>query len=294
MELTTGVTLDPEIDRADVCLERWHGRGDRMRLNTKRLGEKRLQNVWVSERKFAGCCKIETRKRPPVPPVFMRLTGQHLNGARLGFSEVACRIRFRQVDFYSDLTMANPSVQGERQEARIGNEAQIRSWFELSRSRLGSSEKLGSKARGRILQLVCTAQSMWSEVTEAYDIVDRWRRRATAFQLNQTAVGRRRLTDASLTEERASFELTIDTGFPRRRGAEPLRLGCRRLNHAGLRLSVQRAHPLRLGRMALNQSGPRLAQPELRWRFRQRDLIDSAQAGFEAAANQFLITQWPS
>ena len=52
--MTCGSTLDPEIERADVCLERWHGRGDRMRLNTKRLGEKRLQNVWVSERKFAG------------------------------------------------------------------------------------------------------------------------------------------------------------------------------------------------------------------------------------------------
>ena len=135
---------------------------------------------------------------------------------------------------------------------------------------------------------------MWSEVTEAYDIVDRWRRRGTAFQLNQTAMSRRRLTDASLTEERASFELTVDTGYPRRRGAEPLRLGSRRLNHAGLRLSVQRTHPLRLGRMALNQSGPRLAQPELRWRYRQKDLISAEPFGFESAANQFLITQWPS
>ena len=294
MELTTGVTLDPEIDRADVCLERWHGRGDRMRLNTKRLGEKRLQNVWVSERKFAGCCKIETRKRPPVPPVFMRLAGQNLNVARLGFSEVACRIRFRQKDFYSDLTMADPSVPGERQEVRYDSQAQIRSWFELSRSRLGSRAALGAKARGRILQLVCTAHAMWSEVTEVYDIVDRWRRRGTAFQLNQTTMGRRRLTDASLTEERASFELTVNTGFPRRRGAEPLRLGCRRLNHAGLRLSVQRAHPLRLGQMALNQSGPRLAQPELRWRIRQKDLISAEPFGFEAAANQLRITQWPS
>ena len=293
LELTTGVTLDPEIDRADVCLERWHGRGNRMRLNTRKLGEKRLQNVWVSERKFAGCCKIETRKRPPVLPVFMRLTGQNLNGARLNNAEVACRIRFRQVDFYSDLTMADPSALGERQESRIGSQAQIRSWFELSRSRLGSPEKLGGKSRGRVLQLVCTAQAMWSEVSAAYDIVDRWRQRGTSFHLNQSPVGGSRLTDATLTEARASFELTVNTGFPRRRGAEPLRLGHRRLNHAGLRMSVQRAHPLRLGRMSLNQPGPRLAQPELRWRYRQRDLTTADQLSFESAVNQLRVTQWP-
>ena len=294
LELTTGVTLEQEIDRADVRLERWHGRGDRMRLNTRRLGEKRLQNVWVSEHKFAGCCKTQTRKRPPVPPVSMRLAGQNLNGARLSGAEAACRICFRQVDFYTALEQDAPAAAGERQELSYDSALQPRAWFELSRSRLGSREKLGGKARGRVQQLVAAAHAMWSEVSAAFDIVDRWRRRGAAFHLNQNAMCRSRLTDVTLTEARASFELTVNTGFPRRREAEPLRLGRHRLNHAGLRLSVQRTHPLRLGRMALNQSGPRLAQPELRWRYRQRDLLDSAQAGFEAAANRLLVTQWPA
>ena len=292
-ELTTGATLDPEIDRADVCLARWHGRGDRMRLGTKRLGDKRLQNTWESERKLIGCCKVETRKRPPVPPVFMHLAGQNLNKARLNFAEVICRICFRQKDFYSDLPLEDPTPLGQHQDVHYVEKAQSHSWFTLSRSRLGSGDTLSGKARGRTLFLICVAKDAWAETTAAYDIVDRWRRRGPAFTLGRNALGLRALTDASLTEERASFELTVDTGFPRRRGAEPLRLGQRRLNHAGLRLSVQRTRPLRLGRMALNQSGPRLAEPELRWRFRQKDLTSSQPAVFEAAANRLCITQWP-
>jgi phage tail-like protein len=131
LELHTGVTLDPEIERADVCLERWHGRGNRMRLNTRRLGVKRLQNVWVSERKFAGCCKIETRKRPPVPPVFMRLAAPNLNGARLNNAEVACRIRFRQVDFYSELAQELPASLGKQIHCTEGY-PELTSGFECS------------------------------------------------------------------------------------------------------------------------------------------------------------------
>jgi hypothetical protein len=224
----------------------------------------------------------------------MHLAGQNLNKARLNFAEVICRICFRQKDFYSDLLLEDPSPLGQLSDVRRTSESQPCSWFRLSRSRIGSGHMLSGKARGRTLFLICVAKEVWAETTAAYDIVDRWRRRGPAFALNRNALGLRALTDANLTEERASFELTVDTGYPRRRSAEPLRLGRRRLNHAGLRLSVKRTHPLRLGRMALNQSGPRLAQPELRWRFRQKDLIAGEPAGFEAVANRLLITQWPN
>ena len=181
LELTTGSTLDPEIDRGDSCIARWHGRGDRMRLNKRPLGEKRLQNVWVSERKFAGCCKIETRKRPPVSPIYLHLAGQNLNASRLNFAEVICRIRFRQKDFLSDLLLEDPTSLGQRQEMQYGEEIQPRSGLRLSKSRLGMGDTISGQARGRIMMLISMVQDAWSEVSGAWDIVDRWQRRGPAL-----------------------------------------------------------------------------------------------------------------
>jgi len=88
--------------------------------------------------------------------------------------------------------------------------------------------------------------------------------------------------------------MDVDTGIPRRRRVETLLLNRRRLNHTGLLLSVDRTRPMRLGSMPLNGSGFRRSKPCLRWRFRQRDDHAQATAGFEAAANQYTVTQWPA
>ena len=122
------------------------------------------------------------------------------------------------------------------------------------------------------MQWASLAQSAQFEVTEAFDLVNRWRRRGPVFLLNRNALGARSLTDANITEERASFELSVNTGLDLRRMTRPLRLSC----------------------AALNQAGPRWAEPDLRWRYRQKDLIAMESACFEAAANQLRITQWPS
>ena len=110
LERHSGVTLEPEIERSEVIITRWQGRGDRLRLNTKRLGEERLPNVWVSEVNFAGSCRIETRWRPPCTQLLMRLTAEPLNTARLNYAQDDCRIRFRQVDFYSELMPDAPGT----------------------------------------------------------------------------------------------------------------------------------------------------------------------------------------
>jgi len=51
---------------------------------------------------------------------------------------------------------------------------------------------------------------------------------------------------------------------------------------------------MRLGLMPLNAAGFRVSKPCLRWRFRQKDEHAEVQAGFEAAANQYTVTQWPT
>jgi hypothetical protein len=147
---------------------------------------------------------------------------------------------------------------------------------------------------GRHLFITAYADAQWSEVSGAWDVVDRWRARRPGFSLNNKALNLAELTDAYVTEARASFEMDVDTGIPRRRRVETLLLNRRRLNHTGLLLSVDRTRPMRLGSMPLNASGFRKSKPCLRWRYRQRDDHAQTTAGFEAAANQYTVTQWPT
>ena len=100
--VTAGATLLHEVERAGVCIRRWHGRSPRFRLNGSTLNGEQLPNVWVSERKLAICCEIETRPRPTPAPTFIRLAGQDLNQARLNCSAPACRAGFRQKDDYAE------------------------------------------------------------------------------------------------------------------------------------------------------------------------------------------------
>ncbi len=100
--VTSGATLLHEVERAGVSIRRWHGRKPRFRLNGSALNDEQLPNAWVSQRKLALCCVVETRPRPIPAPTFIRLTGQDLNRARLNRSAPACRVGFRQKDDYAE------------------------------------------------------------------------------------------------------------------------------------------------------------------------------------------------
>ena len=100
--VTAGATLLHEVERAGVCIRRWHGRNPRFRLNGSALNGEQLPNVWVSERRLALCCRIETRPQPTPAAPFIRLAGQDLNRARLNRSAPACTVQFRQKDDYAE------------------------------------------------------------------------------------------------------------------------------------------------------------------------------------------------
>ena len=100
--VTAGATLLHEVERAGVSIRRWHGRNPRFQLNASALNGEQLPNVWVSERKLALCCVIETRFRPAPAAAFTRLAGQNLNHARLNRSAPACTFGFRQKDDYAE------------------------------------------------------------------------------------------------------------------------------------------------------------------------------------------------
>jgi len=292
--ITDGTTLMQDIERAAVCVSRWHGRSPRFRLNTGNLNIERLPNLWVSERRASFCCEIETK--PAVEPgvSFIRLAGQNLNRSRLSRSAQSCRIKFRQKDMLSEAVQDAPDLAGDRRTHRYGKRSRLSHWFRVGHSRLGRDDKVSGAAVGRHLFITAYADSQWSEVSGAWDIVDRWRARRPGFTLNNKALNVAELTDAYVTEARASFEMDVDTGIPRRRRVETLLLNRRRLNHTGLLLSVDRTRPMRLGSMPLNASGFRKSKPCLRWRYRQRDDHAEATTGFEAAANQYTVTQWPA
>jgi len=292
--ITDGTTLLQDIERAGVCLSRWHGRTLRFRLNSVPLNSDRLPNLWISERKFAVCCGVDTKPTPDTTTPVVRLAGQDLNRSRLNQSAPACKIKFRQKDLLSEALHSESENQGNRRTHRYGRRSRLSHWFRVGHSRVNGMDKVSGAAAGRHLFITAYAHADWSEVSGAWDVVDRWRARRPGFSLNSRALNSTEITDAYITEARASFELTVDTGIPRRRRVETLLLNNRRLNHTGLRLSVDRTRPMRLGLMPLNGSGFRLSEPCLRWRFRQKDDHAEVQAGIDAAANQYTVTQWPA
>jgi len=294
LQLNSGTTLWPDYDYASVCFASWHGRGDRMRLNRKALNSRMLTNCWESERKYGVCCEVQARRQPPERPVPMILNRSDLGAALLNHANIPCRVRFKQKDYYGESAPLGLDTAADGRTVRRSGDSRLSRWFRVNRSRVSGGDRLTGKFKASMFFSACFADSQWGEVTEAWDVVDRWRRHGPAFTLNANALNTRYLTDANLTEERASFELRVDTGAPRRRRTQPLRLNQRHLNHTGLRLSVNRSHPMRLGRMALNQSGPRLARPDLVWRFRQKDEQAPVSAGFDAAANHLRVTRWPA
>ena len=292
--ITDGTTLLQDIERAAVCLSRWHGRTPRFRLNSVPLNSDRLPNLWISERKYAVCCEIDTEPPPDSTTPVVRLAGQDLNRSRLNRSTSTCRIKFRQKDLLSEAIHVEPVNRGDGRTHRYGRRSRLTSWFRVGHSRVNGLDKVSGAAAGRHLFITAYADVDWAEVSGAWDVVDRWRARRPGFSLNNRTLNATEITDAYVTEARASFEMVVDTGVPRRRRVETLLLNNRRLNHTGLRLSVDRTRPMRLGLMPLNAAGFRVSKPCLRWRFRQKDEHAEVQAGFEAAANQYTVTQWPT
>ncbi len=100
--VTAGNALLHEVERAGVCIRRWHGRNPRFRLNGSALNGEQLPNVWISERRLAICCTVDTQAEPTQAATFIRLAGQDLNRARLNRSAPACTVQFRQKDDYAE------------------------------------------------------------------------------------------------------------------------------------------------------------------------------------------------
>ncbi len=270
---SSATALLSDFDSAATCFMSWHGRGDRMRLNTKALNTRMLANTWESERKFGVCCEIQARRQPAVPRPTVRLNEAAIGGALLNHSNVPCRIRFRQKDCYGETPLLAPACAGERWDMTRFSSVRLGYFLRPNRSRLGGPDRLNGAFKAGMWIATLMVDTEWAaEATEAHDLVQRWRMYGARFRLNGKRLNQGLLTNSNINEDVASFELDVDTGAPRRVRPDNLRLNRRRpLNHTGLHLCVARTRPLRLGNAPLNESGFRESRKPFRWRFHQQD-----------------------
>jgi hypothetical protein len=218
----------------------------------------------------------------------------HLNRKPLTHGKTELRYCFRQKDFFFD-NQTEPAQQADaKYDLRLPLETRQRLCFQLGRARLNNGLDLTANQGGISNVLLAATAGCDADITEAVNLIDRWRRRGPVFRLNANTLNTRYLSNANLTGERASLEVYVDTGSLQRHRVETMKLGSNPLNTTGLRLSVDRTRPMRISRMRLNQPGLRRSRSSYRWLFRQQDLHAQAQAGFEAATNHYRATQWPT
>ncbi|CAM2066697.1 Phage tail protein (Tail_P2_I) [Sulfidibacter corallicola] len=295
VQVTNSTTLHQGIETGAVCRNHWHARGTRFRTNLSVLNQgRKLPNLWLSERRSASCCPVvteETRLTNDKPS--MRLAGQALNQARLNWIPARCEVRFQQKDLLSTANHPERSSQDESKSLSLVSQALPSRSFRTGHHALSGNTKLqGETSRQSVLMSVL-AEATWAEIQSAGDLVHRWQKRRPGFGLNGRTLNQAPLTNGTLTEDRATFSIRVDTGAPRKRLVQPVALNRGRLNRSGLRLSRQRTLPLRLGSMALNQAGFQMTEPAIEWQFRQRDVTTQDTATIDSATNTFTATIWP-
>jgi len=101
-------------------------------------------------------------------------------------------------------------------------------------------------------------------------VINRWHGRTSGHRLNGFVLNAERLLNVELSERRLAFECEVRTTES---GAKPV--------------------VFRLVREHLNRSKLVRSTRSCKFTFRQRDLTESAVAGFSAAANLYTVTQWP-
>jgi len=272
IQLTSAVLMLPEIDHAAIKVSRFHGRQNRMRLNSlKTLNKIRLTNTSIREDSISFCTPIYTKnKQRTVKQGFVQglvkqdfvqgfvLAGSSLNNNTLSISESHLTYCFRQKDFFSVSEISIAAFL--TQEVSINNISGKH--FQSGQSQLNSTVING--IQGGISSIVLMAVANCKAVVAyAHDLLNRWRI-GSVFKLNSDVLNNWYLPNLD-TGQCASLEVYAGTNHLLRQRVVPLNLNNRPLNKTSLRLSVDRKTPLRIGGTKLNQAGFRLSDPTYRW-----------------------------
>lgn len=257
--ITNTVNLISEIESAAIKISRFHGRQDRFRLNGKTLNLVRIPNVSVHEDRVSFCSPVYTGRNQPENIAGFDLCMNKLNAGKLSYADSLGKYCFRQKDFFFDINPQNSEVLWNSQNFGFNTGAVSRKSFQINRSTLNSDDTVNVTQYTDSSILSVSVAGCDAVVTEASDIINRWCGKGPVFKLNTDPLNNRCLTDANVTEERASLEVYTDTSSLQRTRIVPLNLNNHTLNTTSLRLSTDRTAPLRIGSMKLNCAGFRLA-----------------------------------
>ncbi len=292
-DVTQTSTLEHEIIDAGTCLSAWHARTPTFTMNRDGLNQnRRLPNLWVSERRFSECCPVivdtdQGRRKPT-----LRISRESLNLARLNSQPPECDVFFRQKDLLSLIDAPVVSVLGGHEESTLLALSQFTRNFRVG-NRLNGAQRLQSGAQAKSGHTILIANAEAGSVRAAGNLVHRWQRRTSGCRLNNTSLNRVPITDAHITDSRATFELRIDVAPGSDGQVLPLHLNRDQLNQHGPSLATTRTMPMRLARMRLNQSGLPSAERAFHWQFRQVDSVGEQNPTIETAINLMTATIWP-
>jgi hypothetical protein len=295
LQICSTVGALQDVERAHVKVARFTGRQSRIRMNMRALNRRRFPNTHISEVNLSFCNPIYTGRnfsQALIEPG-LQLSKDRMNRQILANATPARHFCFRQKDLLSETQTDRNEECFDLKAIEMRLQAKSRLRFLIGQSRLNDRVQItGINPNRSFMAFVAVAEGD-ATVQEAFDIVDRWRRRGAAFRLNGHSLNKRDLTDGYISEERAKFVIHIDTDTLRRRRVQTCRLNLRPLNTTGLRMSVDRIRPLRIGKARLNEGGFRYAMPAIQWLIRQKDQHSFGQQRFESAVNKYKITQWP-
>ncbi len=205
-----------------------------------------------------GVYRIESRNI--VPGIRQALAPQHPAGTRVFFLQWLLSQESMEDDFITAL----------RRTVALHSTGRIHDVFIVGRRILNSDYRLTKRQ---------TTWSYWqithqSTLPQGYEsagvIINRWHGRSPGHKLNDFVLNAERLLCVELSERRLAFVCEVETEEP---GAKPV--------------------VFRLVREHLNRSKLARSTRSCRFVFRQKDMSGSDTAGFGAAANLYMVTQWP-
>lgn len=157
-----------------------------------------------------------------------------------------------------------------RRTVALHSTGRIHDVFVVGRRLLNSDYRLTKRQTTWAFWQVTCQSTLSQGFEQAGVIINRWHGRTSGHKLNGFVLNAERLLNVELSERRLAFVCEVETMEP---GAKPV--------------------VFRLVREHLNRSKLARSTGSCRFTFRQRDLTESAVAGFSAATNLYTVTQWP-
>lgn len=238
----------------------WEGEIDETFRSALRLNKRSITNHAKLPGRIhsLGVYRVECRNL--VPEVRTALSEHHPAGMKVFFLQWLLSLESMEDDFLAALSRT----------VALHSTGRINDVFVVGRRLLNSDYRLTRKQTTWSHWNVIQQSTLRQGFESAGVIINRWHGRTPGHKLNDFALNAERLLCVELSERRLSFVCEVETEEP---GAKPIvfRLVREHLNHSKL------THSTRSCRIA----------------FRQRDLTESAAAGFTAAANLYTVTQWP-